>query len=412
MRFLSLFLILATLVFAKNDIDKKINSTTTKINSFDENYTSVNKKMAKNAKDILKQKQEIEKQKLFLKKLKYKLLGKETTYQNSKKELTRLIAHNKNLKSEQNTIEEELVFVIAQSVSLSIILEGEYSADEESLMEFEILQEMLKSSKKKAAKLNTTFYANAQKIKKLNLQKKKLKKSISIIDQRRKKIISVQTTNKNALTKLQGSKALYKKKLQALLSQHSLLKKTLAKLNIIKIDTIEKEKQLIRKAEAKAKKKSQYANKIILDDNLPKVKQHGTSYQALKTKKYRGVKTISPLDSYTITKKYGTYTDPIYGIKIFNESISLKPKKKNAKVKTVFNGKVIYADKTAVLNNIVIVEHRNGLHTIYANLSRISPNIAKGKKIKKGYVIGRVNEELIFEVTQKSFHINPIRLFK
>ncbi|MEA2099590.1 MAG: peptidase M23, partial [Campylobacterota bacterium] len=42
----------------------------------------------------------------------------------------------------------------------------------------------------------------------------------------------------------------------------------------------------------------------------------------------------------------------------------------------------------------------------------ISPNIRKGKKIKKGYTIGRVSEELIFEVTQKSYHINPIRLFR
>ena len=90
----------------------------------------------------------------------------------------------------------------------------------------------------------------------------------------------------------------------------------------------------------------------------------------------------------------------------------MKPKYPNAKVKNVFNGKVIYADKTALLNNIVIVEHRNGLHTIYANLSKIAPNIKKGKRIKKGYTIGRVSDELIFEATQKSLHINPIRLFK
>jgi len=101
-----------------------------------------------------------------------------------------------------------------------------------------------------------------------------------------------------------------------------------------------------------------------------------------------------------------------YGIKIFNESISLKPKEANAKVKTVFNGKVIYADKTAVLDNIVVIENSDGIHTIYANLSQISPNITNGKKIKKGYTIGRVNDELIFEVTQKSYHINPIRLFQ
>ena len=177
-------------------------------------------------------------------------------------------------------------------------------------------------------------------------------------------------------------------------------------MNIIKIDEAKKRKQ------EKERKLALSSEKIVLDKNLPKVKKHGSSYQAIKTKKYRGKKTIAPLDSYTITKKYGTYTDPIYGIKIFNESISLKPKSKNAKVKTVFNGKVIYADKTAVLDNIVIVEHKNGLHTIYANLSQISPNIKKGSKIKKGYTIGRVSEELIFEVTEKSFHINPIRLFK
>ena len=41
-----------------------------------------------------------------------------------------------------------------------------------------------------------------------------------------------------------------------------------------------------------------------------------------------------------------------------------------------------------------------------------SQEIKKGKKVKKGYTIGRVSEELIFEVTQKSYHINPIRLFK
>ncbi|MCD4667117.1 MAG: M23 family metallopeptidase, partial [Sulfurimonas sp.] len=221
-----------------------------------------------------------------------------------------------------------------------------------------------------------------------------------------KKLISTQKSNKKAHKKLEIAKSSYKKELKTLIHKQDLLKKTLEKLNIIKIEKI-------KKAKEKKERKLAFENKkIIKYKNLPKVKKHGSSYQAVKTKKYRGKKTIAPLDSYTISKKYGTYTDPIYGIKIFNESISLKPKTQNAKVKTVFNGKVIYADKTAVLDNIVIVEHKHGLHTIYANLSQISPNIKKGKKIKKGYSIGRVDDELIFEVTQKSYHINPIRLFK
>ena len=34
----------------------------------------------------------------------------------------------------------------------------------------------------------------------------------------------------------------------------------------------------------------------------------------------------------------------------------------------------------------------------------------KGSKVKKGYVIGKVNRKLIFEATKNSKHINPLRL--
>lgn len=393
--------------WSKKSIDTKIKSTSSQIKKFSKNYTSLNKKLAKNAKAILKQRLEIEKQTKFLRNLKAQLEEKELSYKENKIQLKNLQETNAKLKQEQDEIEQKLVFVIAQSVSLSVILEDEYTVDENSLIEFEILKKMLKASKKKAKLLNEKYYANAKDITSLARQAKYLKGAIISIDTKRKKLLSVQTTNKKSLTKLQGSKSSYKKKVKSLIKKQNLLKNTLAKLNIIKIDEARKAK------EERERKKAFADTKDIIDDtNLPEVKKHGSSYQAIKTKKYKGAKTIAPLDSYTISKKYGTYTDPIYGIKIFNESISLKPKKANAKVKTVFNGKVIYADKTAVLDNIVIIEHKNGLHTIYANLSKIAPNIKKGKKIKKGYTIGRVNEELVFEVTQKSYHINPIRLFK
>jgi len=404
-------LIFTTIVYAKANINTQIKSTNNKINTFSQNYTSLNNKMAKNAKAILKQKLEIQKQQKFLKDLKRKLTDKERSYEENKIQLKNLVVYNKNLKEKQDKIEQELVFVIAQSVSLSVILEGDYSSDEDSLMEFEILKEMLKASKIKAQKLNKEYFSNSKDIKVLSKQADSLKISIANIDTKRKKLVSVQKKNKKSLNSLEVAKSSYKKKVKTLIRKQNVLKSTLAKLNIIKIDEAKKAKQAKERKIAFANKKIEN-DEIVNEKNLPKVKKHGSSYQAIKTKKYKGPKTIAPLDSYTISKKYGTYTDPIYGIKIFNESISLKPKKPNAKVKTVFNGKVIYADKTAVLDNIVIVEHKNGLHTIYANLSQISPNIKKGKKIKKGYSIGRVNEELIFEVTQKSYHINPIRLFK
>ncbi|MBA1432610.1 MAG: peptidoglycan DD-metalloendopeptidase family protein [Epsilonproteobacteria bacterium] len=405
-RLLLLFLFFCIAVYAQNDIDKKIKKTSSKLHSYSRNYSNLNKKMDKTAKAILRQKRELMQQDAYLKKLKAELESKESNYKRNTKELELLKATQLKLKKRQNKLEEELVFVIAKSVSLSVVLDQEYPANEEALIELEVLKSMLAKSKAKAQELSQLFFQNAKVIDTLHQKTSSLEKSIASIDAKRKELLEKQAANKKALKKLQRVKASYKKELKKLLKRQNTLKKTLSKLNLIKIDAIKKAK------EEKARKKAFKRQKIILNENLPKVKKHGSSYQSVRTIRYRGPKTIAPLYSYTITKKYGTYRDPIYGIKIFNESISLKPKQPNAKVRTVFNGKVIYADNTAVLDNIVIVEHKNGLHTIYANLSQIAPGIRKGKRVKRGAVIGRVKDELVFEVTQKSAHINPIRLFR
>jgi len=405
-RLILIIILTIPLLAMKDDIDKKIVKTSSTLNKFGKNYQNLNKKMSYTAKAIIKQKEELEKQGKYLKKLKRILKDKEKSYKTSNKKLLLLNSSQEKLQSKQKKIEENLVFFIAQTITLSLIVQEEYSVDINSLIEFEVLKKVLKSSKDKAKELNEIFFMNAKDISRLNKNKEKLKKAIAEIDMKKADVLAVQKANKKALKKLNNDRYSYKMALKKILAKQDSLKKTLAGLNIIRIDRVKKAK------EEKARKLAFSNRRKISNKNLPKVKQHGSSYKSVKTKRYVGSKTIAPLKSYTITKKYGTYTDPIYGIKIFNESISLKPKGRNINVRTVFNGKVIYADKTAVLNNIVIVEHRNGLHTIYANLSKISPNIKKGQKIKKGYIIGRVNDELIFEVTQKSYHINPIRLFK
>ena len=406
MRFILILLVLNCFVFAKGETDKKIAKTSSKINSYSKNYSNINKKMAQTASAILKKKRQVIKQNIFLKELKKELLNKESSYKINTQQLRSMKKSQEKLKLKQENIEKQLSYVLAKSVSLSMILDEDKSENEESLIEYEVLKEMLKISKQEAKSLSKKFFYNAEDKDLLSRHTSYLESEIATIDSKRKKLINVQKLNKKSIEELTLSKLEYKQKLQNVLGRQNTLKKTLAKLNIVKIDER-------RKAKIEKERKIAFeSKKIILQEDLPKVKKHGSSYQAVKTKKYKGKKTISPLDSYTITKKYGTYTDPIYGIKIFNNSISLKPRSNGSKVKVVFNGKVIYAEKTAVLNNMVIVEHSSGLHTIYANLSQISPDIKKGKKIKKGYTIGRVDDELVFEVTQKSYHINPIRLFK
>ena len=88
----------------------------------------------------------------------------------------------------------------------------------------------------------------------------------------------------------------------------------------------------------------------------------------------------------------------------------LRSKNSDARVKSVLDGKIVFAKQTNLLQKVVIVEHSNGLHTIYAHLDKIAPTVKLGKNVKKGEVLGRVKNDLTFEVTQEKFHINPLEL--
>ncbi|MEA2017099.1 MAG: peptidoglycan DD-metalloendopeptidase family protein [Campylobacterota bacterium] len=128
---------------------------------------------------------------------------------------------------------------------------------------------------------------------------------------------------------------------------------------------------------------------------------------------YKGYKTIPPLKSYTIIKKFGRFTDEIYNKTIFNKSISMKQLKLNSEVYNVLNGKVIYIKKdSSVLENIVVIEHKDKVHTIYSNIDSINYSLSIGQRVRKGTSIGMLNDTLIFQVTQENRYINPEELFE
>ena len=211
---------------------------------------------------------------------------------------------------------------------------------------------------------------------------------------------------------LNKNKEDYIQKLINTQKQSEALSSTLEELKIID-DKEEKEKA--RKIAQKNAQKQQPQPEILqrdkrVEDIDKKVKLYGSSYKESRVKKYVGSKTISPLKNAFVKRKFGNFIDPVYDIKIFNESVILSSNTQNAQVYNVLDGKVIFAKSTPVLDNVIIVENKNGIHTIYANLSQIAPTIKNGSVIKKGYSIGRVKSDLTFEVTQKNFHIDPLEL--
>ena len=405
---LCLLLILPLLLFGRSDIDDRIQATSKQLNTFDHEYSTLHSKMARTAKAILLQKKEILEQQRHLKELLFELSLNEESYQNNKVELKELKTSQSSLNEEQNAIEQKLVFAVARNVSLGMMLDDRRTVSAEGMMTEAVLKQMAKQVKAEINSLNSAFEENTKRIAALELRMVTLEGVIASIEAKRKEVEQTQKENKRALAKLEKDEKAYAASIEKLLDRQDALKQTLAQLNIIKSDEARKAREAEEARRQRAALRQRASN--VPTEELPKVKQRGSSYKKIKTKDYRGAKTIAPIDDYLLVKKFGPYTDPIYNIKIFNESVSLKPKIANAKVKNVLNGKVILAQNTALLDNVVIVEHSDGMHTIYAHLDQIAPTVEKGKKIRKGSVIGRVKDELMFEVTQKNYHIDPMEL--
>ncbi len=240
----------------------------------------------------------------------------------------------------------------------------------------------------------------SQEEKDLNVQALKVKSSIqkisSIIDEQKTREVtlkSLQTEQDKLILSMQKDYAIYNQRLTLLEKERQNLNALLKRLNIIKQNRENEEKVSLKKS-----------------SQALEVKQVASSYQNINTTSYNGPKTIAPLNDYEVVQKFGPYIDPVYNLKIFSESITLVSKTPNALVRNVLDGKIVFAKEINMLKKVVIIEHKNGIRTIYSQLDKIAPTIKSGMRIQKGYVLGRIDQRLGFEVTMREKHINPLEL--
>ncbi len=392
----ALFL-LHTSLFATQDVSKQIKKTHKEIQNYDKKHSTLNKKMKEIAKKILASEKKLVQQEKEITELTNALKDSTSNYDANRKELAQLQDKQKLLEGKQGLIEKELIRSIARNISINALNSTDRTLTTKSIMVEEILKVLREETLLRISELDKERSINQKKISSYQQRTKKLKSSINDIDNKKAKLVKINRQNRAEIASMQKDKKRYKRSIETLMAQKRSLSNTLSRLNII---------------QSNEKTKAESAHKRSGKKATAKVTKKGASFQKVKSKKYRGKKTFAPLSGYKLTKKFGPYTDPIYKIKIYNESVTLQPTSRNAKVRTVLNGKVILAKKTQLLDNVVIIKHANGLHTIYAHLDQIAPTIRKGKKVKKGATIGRVNHELTFEVTQDSFHINPMTLIR
>jgi len=383
-------------------IDEKIQSAASKLSETKQTYTSLNAKLEATAAKIVQQRQAVSTQQQHINTLVTELKTKENVYQSNKQNLHGLQSQQDALVKTQNEIEQKLVFAIARNTSISLLINDDRAKEANSIITEEALKLHLKQINSDIKELNFIFGENATKISALSSQTTVLKQSIAVIDKQKQNVIATKQENEKAIALLEKEKNEYKRSLGHILNQQRSLQNTLASLNIIKREEMKPKKAppalVVQKSGSKP---------------LPEGAREAISqYQPSNTATYSGERTIAPLDGYVITKRFGPYTDPVYGIKIYNESVSLRPTDPDAKVKAILNGKVIFAKPTAMLENVIIIEHDNGLHTIYAHLDKIAPTVVVGQRLKQGSIIGRVGRELMFQVTQRNAHIDPMQVIR
>ena len=446
LKILLLLTILISLIDASiNDINSKIKNNKKQFSAVSSKKSNINQNISNLANKINKEENAYDDIVSILEKTNTQLLLNRIKLSSTITKIKKLKKKSTYLSKRKDKMEKDVIDFVIEKYALSMGIE---QANKESLKDiigkeiytlvFDNVKQDIVELNINYLKINNSIRDNEKKIKDYNqyiLKQKAIKK----------KFLNLELAQEKTLENLKTQHKAYQGNLKKLINKQNKITNLLGNLNILKKKEIKKEKVRIKKAKALVKKKEIARKKRLKKEALKKklkelaklklaketktikfkkrkkldkeidieVKKIGSSTKGVKISAYNGKTTIAPLKAYTVTKKFGKYYDKVYKMELFNESVSLKTKKPNAKVFSVFKGQVVYAKKNfGLLANVVIVKHRGNLHTIYSHLDKISPTLKAGKWIPKGYVVGRVNNTLEFQATKNSKYINPMKLIK
>jgi len=395
-----LYVILSFSLLFSASVESKIKKSKKALSSKKIEYKKMDKELSSVAKKIYSAKKEQKKLEIKLSELSKNIKNNELIFKNLQKEDKKYAASLVKLNGDIEKKKKKFLKLVAKNFSLALALEELNQPTSDSVMMREAYKLYEKKNSEDIAKLKKDInFLNSNK-KSLKNKKENIQKAIVGYENERKEYKSKKQKQDKLVKNLARDKAIYKKRFNKIRASRKNLEKKLAKLKIIKRsnDNAAKAKRIAKAKENARSSSSTKVPKVIA--SLPRVK-------------YKGGKTISPLKGARLIKKFGTYIDPIYKFKIFNKSITLKAPHSGSKVRSVLAGKIVFAENSGgMLGKVVIVEHENKMHTIYAKLSRLAPGIHVGKRLSAGTIIGKVDKSLMFEVTKNNKHVDPLTLIR
>ncbi len=118
-----------------------------------------------------------------------------------------------------------------------------------------------------------------------------------------------------------------------------------------------------------------------------------------------------PVDG-RLTRRFGRYRDKRYGIEHRSNGIEIAAKD-GTPVKTIFPGRVVYADWFRGYGNMVIVDHGDKVYSLYAHLRESVVKV--GDELPASAVLGTIlnaksltGEGLLFEIRRGTQAVDPL----
>ena len=124
-----------------------------------------------------------------------------------------------------------------------------------------------------------------------------------------------------------------------------------------------------------------------------------------------------PCPSYTrISDDYGNRIHPILGIQQFHNGIDMAAPG-GSPILAAYNGTVVAAAYSTTMGNYVMIDHGDGLYTVYMHASSLS--VSTGQTVSKGDQIAAVGatgratgNHLHFSVRLNGSYVNPWNYLK
>lgn len=434
MRIWFLFILFISILFGANEkeISQKITQNQNVLENKKRQEKQINAKLQELGNAINQQKEENKILQKTIQENEQNIAKNQKEYNAKTALIKKLNSNQDSLFQTRKQIELEMMDLITKEVSFAILLNDFQPESIQDLITEEAFKSLSNATKKHLSTLSNKQSEVIANLHTLQNEIAQLKDFIEIENEKRTHLKALQDEQERLIANYQKEITKYNNELQKIVKERDAVQGILVNLDIVKSQEEEKRKkreelaktrqqeskqntESLKQSSKTTDKKDTAIQESQIPSNTPKtneefdVRQVASSYHNIGTTKYKGTKTIAPLENFTIEKRFGPYFDPVYKMKVFNESVTLTPKGDD-KVKSVLDGKVVFAKDTPILKRVVIIEHKDNMHTIYAQLDKIAPTIKPGSTVKKGYTIGRVENALKFEVTLKDKHIDPLEL--